>query len=216
MVTTADALAAAEAELLRLRNAVEQWLADANASSADIAQLQADLAALQQQVQQLAGSSGNVAAHTHQISEVAGLANALAAKLDDAAGIIQQHHIADGAITVAKIASATTLPPAFISGWFAPAALNAPHTTQHGLGRVPYDVAIEIRTAVAFDIHPAGRIFQAGYDNSSASNNAIYYDDTLVGLSLWKDNFVSVPTTGGGYRWFTRTATDWDWRYVVW
>ena len=91
-------------EVQTLSARVDTWLDQADATVGGYAQLQADLQALQAQVQQLAGSDGTVAAHTHQISEVQGLAAALAAKLDDAAGIIQTHHIADGAITATKIA----------------------------------------------------------------------------------------------------------------
>ena len=91
-------------EVQALSARVDAWLDQADATVGGYAQLQTDLAALQAQVQQLAGSDGTVAAHTHQISEVQGLAAALAAKLDDAAGVVQQHHIADGAITATKIA----------------------------------------------------------------------------------------------------------------
>ena len=107
-------------EVQALAARVDAWLDEADAAIGQYAQLAADLAQVQQQLQTLTDTSGGVAAHQHQIADIQGLAAELAAKLADAGGVITTAHLADGAVTGAKIA-----PGAITAAALAPDALGA-------------------------------------------------------------------------------------------
>jgi len=217
-------------EVQALSARVDAWLDQADATVGGYSQLQADLQALQAQVQQLAGSDGTVAAHTHQISEVQGLAAALAAKLDDAAGVVQQHHIADGAITATKIAdgaitaqhiSATAppqIPPSFVSGWMAPSLLSSLYfSTPHGLSTTPFNASMQLRPIAPVAGYSVGEIVQADFDVGSSWGSNLWVSATDVGVALYSSYVVWVNNrAGGGGVWMTPTSTEWEWRLLAW
>jgi|GEM_PF-3578097 len=205
-------------EVQALSARVDAWLDQADATVGGYAQLQADLQALQAQVQQLAGSDGTVAAHTHQISEVQGLAAALAAKLDDAAGIIQTHHIANGAITAQHISTTAPpqIPPAFASGWFATSAIANTVSVAHGMSPRPLMAAVELRATADVQGYTAGTSTLLWGDARRNMNRQIYIDDTQITLDLrqYNDSVPRLALVNGTY--IDATTPGWEWRLLAW